>query len=79
MQDFINSNGGLMATVGLTVLCLNIFLTAVKTVLDKVKDKTESKADNKLFDLVTKLLVVLSVIVDWTSANREHKDDPAPK
>jgi hypothetical protein len=78
MQEFIAHNGGLMATVALTVMCLNILMTALKTVLEKIKDKTETQADNKMYDIVTKICNILSTVIDWTSANKEHNDDTEP-
>lgn len=73
MKEFILNNGGLMATVALVVVCLNILLTSVKVVLEKVKDLTPTDVDNKAYDALSKVMGVLSLIVDWASANKEHK------
>lgn len=70
MKDFITNNGGIIATLGLMVMCLNIGLTALKTILEKVA------AGSSELSLVTKACNVLSMIIDWLTANKEHKDDP---
>lgn len=62
-----------MATVVLVVVCLNVLLTAVKVVLDKIKDLTPSDVDNKLAEVIGGFVGMLSKIVDWVSANKEHK------
>ena len=56
----------------LILVCTNILLTAVSSVLDKVKDKTVTDADNKASDFMHKYLGYLKTAIDWLTGNKEH-------
>jgi len=50
------------------VLALNSLLSGLQKSLEFIKDKTETKADNQAYDIITKALNILSVIISWMSA-----------
>ncbi|MEO5348852.1 MAG: hypothetical protein H7836_04325 [Magnetococcus sp. YQC-3] len=51
------------------VMGVNTSLTMIQKVLFFLKDKTDSKADDKLYELLSKGLGGLSLIVEFLSAN----------
>lgn len=57
----------------LIVVAVNILLSASGKVLDMIKDKTSSDVDNKAAEIVSKVTGFLGKVVDFISANREHK------
>lgn len=74
MKEFIDANGGLIQAVSLTVVCVNLVLSATKKILELVMNKTKSDVDNKAFAVVSKLADKTTKVIDWMSANRAHKD-----
>jgi len=69
----LSTDSAMLQVVITLVICLNVLLAAVKTVLEKVKDMTKTDADNKAYAVVAKVAAMLSKVVDWVSANIEHK------
>lgn len=65
-------NGELMQVVAVTVICVNILLSALQKVLLLIKDKTKTKADNKAYIVISQILGAMAQVVDWASANRKH-------
>lgn len=63
----------LVGKILLVVVCANIALMAVFEILGKVKDLTLSDTDNKIHAFLGKLLKALQSLIDWVSANRQHK------
>jgi hypothetical protein len=57
----------------LIFLMLSVGLSALGKMLDLIKDKTSSAKDNKAAELLNKLAGWMQKIVDWLSANRQHK------
>ena len=76
MQGFIESQGGLLATILLTAMCLNILLTALKTIVEKISGAIPSETESKILSALQKTCDILATIIDWTSANRAHNDNP---
>lgn len=62
----------LMAKVALTVVCVNIALSAAKQILEKIKDRTSTDLDNRAHAIVSRVTEVTSKVVDWLSANTPH-------
>lgn len=78
MQEFIQQNGGVVATTVLVLISFNFVMSGLKAALEKIKDKTASQVDNKIYAIITKILTISEAIVDWLSGNREHpKDEPS--
>lgn len=71
LSQFIAQNGGLVATILIVVVALNLLLSGISKALEVFKDKTATNIDNKIFDALAKVLSVLQKIVDWGSANRK--------
>lgn len=75
MKDLIakllNSQEGILTIVIMTVICMNIVLTAAKKVLSRIKDKTESKTDDKAYEVITKVLSALNKVLEFASANSD--------
>lgn len=65
--------GGLIATVMLIAICLNVLLSAVSKILDLIKDKTSTDLDNKASGIVQKVVVILTKAIDFIGMNRPHK------
>lgn len=57
----------------LWIVSVNLFLSGLQMALGKVMNFTESKVDNKIFDILSKVLAILSKIIDFGSANVAHK------
>lgn len=73
MQEFIQSQGGLIATVLAVSLGLNILLTGVYNFLGFLKDKTSGDGDNKLHAKLEKIISVIQKVVEFLSGNPENK------
>jgi hypothetical protein len=73
MGEFLQHNGGIVATVLGIVIALNIFLTGLKGALEKIKDMTSTKVDDDLYAFLDKIVGFLTKVVDTVSANKEHK------
>lgn len=73
MNDFITSNGGIVATVIVTMLTVNAILSGLKKGIDLVKDKTKTTVDDQVSDTLGKVLGISGKIVDFFSSNVEHK------
>lgn len=72
MNNFIQSNGGVVSTVILVAMVLNFVMSGLSKALETIKDKTETKTDDKIWAVVNKIAQVLQKIIDWGSANRAH-------
>lgn len=55
------------------VIAVNAILSGIKVALDAIKDLTKSEADNKASAILGSILGFLGKIVDWLSANVQHK------
>lgn len=64
---------GSFQNILLGIVCVNIALSAAKQVLEVIKDKTATDGDNKAYDLVSKISGYVSKIIDWVTANTQHK------
>lgn len=73
MKDFIDAQGGLILTLVFAVTAVNLLLSGVSSFLDFVKDKTPTEIDNKIAVWVHKAVDVSKAIIDFLSANRQHK------
>jgi divalent metal cation (Fe/Co/Zn/Cd) transporter len=73
MKEVVNSNGGLVATVLLLMVSINIVLTAVKAVIEKWEPTEEQQKNSKVLHIITKVLGVTSNVIDWMTGNKEHK------
>lgn len=62
-----------LPTMLVWVVACNLALSGLKMGLEKIKDVTASQVDNKLYAAVSKVVAVLDKIVDWASANVDHK------
>lgn len=72
MSDFIAVHGGMVASILLAVVCINVALTAIKTILEKIEPTPEQLAASKFYQVVCKVVGVLTKVIDWLSANKEH-------
>lgn len=54
------------------VMSLNMVLSSLHKSLEFIKDKTESKADDNLYAILTNILKVLGVVIEFLSANPNH-------
>ena len=72
MFEFLESNGGLVATVVMVMLGLNALLMGIYKALEIVKDKTAGNGDNKAYEAIGKVIAVLQKIIDFVSTNRKH-------
>lgn len=73
MKDIISH----YSIVILIVMCLNVALTAVKTILEKIEASTPEVEgpDSKIVKaetLIAKINGWLKTFIDWVSANKEH-------
>lgn len=73
MKEFIAANGGLIGTVVIVMLAVNVTLTGLKAGLELIKDKTATEVDNKAHSILTKVLDFLSKALDIVGHNPEHK------
>lgn len=73
MNELIERSGGLVSFVVLVAMCLNIALSALSSILEKVKGLTESKLDDKAAEIVMTIINILQKLIDFASANRQHK------
>lgn len=73
LASILASNGGIVATVVTVMVALNFVLSGLKSGLDKIKTMTKTTVDDKASDFLGKILAVLGKIIDWASANVEHK------
>lgn len=79
MKEFIDTNGGIIATIVVVALAFNAFLSGVSLALEKIKDKTATDKDNKAYEFIGKILNITKWVVDFLSANNEHKKVEPPK
>ena len=73
MTEFLASNCGLIGTVVLVMLAVNVTLTGLKQGLELIKDKTTTEVDNKAHDFLSKVLDFLGKVLDTIGHNPEHK------
>lgn len=73
MKEFIEANGGIIATTLLVVVSFNLLLAGLKSALEVIKDKTATQVDNKIYEAVSKVSAFLSKILDMVGYNPEHK------
>ena len=73
MSEFLEQSGGLVATVVMVMVALNVFLMGIYKTLEVIKDKTAGNGDNKAYEAIGKIIAVLQKIIDFVSANRKHK------
>lgn len=71
MEQFLQ--GELVAKILLVVIGVNIGLSALQAALEKVKDHTGTEIDNKAHAILSTVLGYVQKIVDFISANRQHK------
>lgn len=69
MLDQIGAVGNIVAIV----IAVNIALSGIGKALDSVKHLTKSDVDDKAAGLLLSVTGFLGKLVDWFSANREHK------
>jgi len=72
MGEILAQHGDTMQIVAVTLICINIVLSALQKVLELVKDKTKTKLDDKAYTIVSGLIAFMTSAVDWASANRAH-------
>lgn len=51
------------------VMGVNTLLTGLSKILEFYKDKTESKVDDQVYYVIHKILKLLSVLIEFLSAN----------
>jgi hypothetical protein len=73
MKEFIQSQGGLIATVLVVSLGLNVLLTGVYNFLGFIKDKTSGDGDNKAHAQLEKIIAIVQKVVEFLSGNPENK------
>jgi hypothetical protein len=73
MNELLTQHGDVSQVVAVTVICVNVALSATQKILGLVMDRTKTKIDNKAYVVVTNAMIYLAKVVDWASANRKHK------
>lgn len=73
MSEFLEANGGLLATVLVVVLAMNALLMGIYKTLEVIKDKTSGSGDDKAYAAIGKVIAVLQKIIDFLSGNVSHK------
>lgn len=79
IKQVLSGEAGAVAQVLSIVVIVNVCLTAIRSVLDAIKDKTKSDVDNKIASWLSVGLGWVSTLIDWLSANKEHKEKEEPK
>ena len=69
MKEFIEQNGGLIASVALVLIAINTALVGVSAGLQKIADKTANKTDDKVLSVINGISASLKKIIDLISAN----------
>lgn len=77
LKSFATSNGGLIATIVLVAVALNLLLSGLHDALGLIKDKTATTVDNKLFDWTGRVAGFLQKVIEYGSANRPNVS-PSP-
>jgi predicted transcriptional regulator YheO len=72
MNEILAQHGDVIQIVAVTLICVNVALSALQKILGLIMDKTKTKADNKAYVVVTSVMAFLASAVDWASANRAH-------
>lgn len=73
MNEFLNSPGGLVATILAVGAAMNLVCSGLSKFFDFIKDKTENKVDDKLAMIFHRGADIAQDVVDFFSANRQHK------
>jgi len=63
----------LLAKIALVVVAVNALLSALSMILEKLAPITQTPKDDQILALLQKWLPKLKSVVDFVSANREHK------
>lgn len=61
------------------VIALNLGLSGISKALEKVKDKTKTDLDNRAYATLYKIVSKLQKLIDFASANIQHKEPPKGK
>jgi hypothetical protein len=72
MNALITQAGGLLPAVILLMVCTNVVLTAVKTIIEKIDPTDEQRASNKFYPFLAKAVATLTSAIDWMQGNKEH-------
>ncbi len=72
MKEFINSNGGMVGAIVLVLVCVNIALTAIKSVLEKLMPTPEKQASSSFYKGVCSVMTILTQAIDWLTGNKAH-------
>lgn len=72
MGEILAQHGDVIQVVAVTLICVNIALSALQKILGLIMDKTQTKADNKAYVVITRVMAFIASAVDWASANRKH-------
>ncbi len=72
MNDLMASQGGAIGVILLVLVCINVLLTAAKTIFEKIEPTPEKQAASKFYQGLSKVLKVLSSIIDWAQGNKAH-------
>lgn len=74
MTEFIDANGGLIATIVVVVMALNALILGLHKGLELIKDKTKTDADNKLHAATTKIVSVAQKILELLAAYKPKEE-----
>jgi len=79
VSEFIQSNGGLIATVVLVVVAFNAVIMGLHKGLELIKDKTATDTDNKIYEVLGKVISVFQKIIELAAAYKPTvKDEVKP-
>lgn len=74
MKEFLESQGGLVATVLMVVVAFNLLLTGLHQFLGFIKDKTVKwDGDNKAYEAIGKVLSIGQKLIEMLSAAQNKK------
>jgi len=77
MKEFIDANGGIIATVIIIIVAFNALVLGLHKALEVIKDKTSSDLDNKLYAVLTPIITILQKILELASAYKPNKQETA--
>jgi len=72
MTEFIDANGGIIATVIVVIVAFNALVLGLHKALEVIKDKTKTDVDNKLYALTSSVASVLQKILELASAYKPN-------
>ncbi len=55
------------------IISINLFFGGARSALEFISSKTETKADDKALGYLNKASKIMAKIIDFLSANKEHK------